>query len=162
MWSKQFYFILASYKTYPWVNTITGKEPVTGDEFLYVFFSHKDEPEKTFLCMNPSVHPIKKHPIGFLALVSFLILLIMGDKLGELTDGASLYVLGGIFVMGLITGSIMSFGHYIGYYKKERKWKQQVINDWKSDKLRYKHSEATLSTVAFKLGGSPIDESAFF
>ena len=48
------------------------------------------------------------------------------------------------------------------YYKKERKWKQQVINDWKSDKLRYKHSEATLSTVAFKLGGSPIDESAFF
>ena len=158
MCSKQFYFILASYKTYPWVNTTTGKEPVTGDEFLYVFFSHKDEPEKTFLCMNPSVHPIKKHPIGFLALVSFLLLLIIGDDtLGDLT-----IVFGGIFVMGLITGSIMSFGHYIGYYKKERKWKQQVINDWKSDKLRYKHSEATLSTVAFKLGGSPIDESAFF
>ena len=158
MWAKQFYFILASYKTYPWVNTITGKEPVTGDEFLYVFFSHKDEPEKTFLCINPSVHPIKKHPIGFLGLVSFLLLLIIGDDtLGDLT-----IVFGGIFVIGLITGSIMSFGHYIGYYKKERKWKQQVINDWKSDKLRYKHSEATLSTVAFKLGGSPIDESAFF
>ena len=158
MWSKQLYFILASYKTYPWVNTITGKEPVTGDEFLYVFFSHKDEPEKTFLCMNPSVHPIKKHPIGFLALVSFLLLLIIGDDtLGDLT-----IVFGGVFVMGLITGSIMSFGHYIGYYKKERKWKQQVINDWKSNKLRYKHSEATLSTYAFKLGGSPIDESAFF
>ena len=150
--------MLISYKTYPWVNTITGKEPVTGDEFLYVFFSHKDEPEKTFLCMNPSVHPIKKHPIGFLGLVSFLLLLIIGDDtLGDLT-----IVFGGVFVMGLITGSIMSFGHYIGYYKKERKWKQQVINDWKSNKLRYKHSEATLSTYAFKLGGSPIDESAFF
>ena len=150
--------MLISYKTYPWVNTITGKEPVTGDEFLYVFFSHKDEPEKTFLCMNPSVHPIKKHPIGFLGLVSFLLLLIIGDDtLGDLT-----IVFGGLFVMGLITGSIMSFGHYIGYYKKERKWKQQVINDWKSNKLRYKHSEATLSTYAFKLGGSPIDESAFF
>ena len=150
--------MLISYKTYPWVNTITGKEPVTGDEFLYVFFSHKDEPEKTFLCMNPSVHPIKKHPIGFLGLVSFLLLLIIGDDtLGDLT-----IVFGGVFVMGLITGSIMSFGHYISYYKKERKWKQQVINDWKSNKLRYKHSEATLSTYAFKLGGSPIDESAFF
>ena len=112
--------------------------------------------------MNPSVHPTKKHPLGCLGLVSFLFLLIMGDTLGELTDGAAFYVLGGIFVISLITGSIMSFGHYIGYYKKERKWKQQVINDWKSDKLRYKHSEAILSTYAFKLGGSPIDESAFF
>ena len=91
-------------------------------------------------------------------MVSFLLLLIIGDDtLGDLT-----IVFGGVFVMGLITGSIMSFGHYIGYYKKERKWKQQVINDWKSNKLRYKHSEATLSTYAFKLGGSPIDESAFF
>tara|TARA_S200000501_G_scaffold148096_1_gene139715 strand:- start:2427 stop:2873 length:447 start_codon:yes stop_codon:yes gene_type:complete len=148
---------MASYKTYPWVNTITGKKPVTGDEFLYVFFSHKDEPEKTFLCMNPSTHPIKKHPIGFLGVASFILLLIIGDTLGEL-----IYVFGGIFIISLITGSLMSFGHYISYYKKERKWKQQVINDWKSDKLRYKHSEATLSTYAFKLGGSPIDESAFF
>mgnify|MGYP003328867665 FL=1 len=68
---------MASYKKYPWVNTITGKKPVTGDEFLYVFFSHKDEPEKTFLCMNPSTHPIKKHPIGFLGVASFILLLII-------------------------------------------------------------------------------------
>ena len=149
--------MLISYKTYPWVNTSTGKEPVTGDEFLYVFFSHKDEPEKKFLCMNPSVHPIKKHPIGFLGLVSFLPLIIGEETLGEL-----LFVFIGIFIISLITGSIISFGNYVSYYNKERKWKQQVINDWKSDKLRYKHSESILSTFTFKLGGSPIDESVFF
>ena len=48
------------------------------------------------------------------------------------------------------------------YYKKERKWKQQVIHDWKSDKLRYKHSESILSDFTFKIGGSPMDESKFF
>ena len=148
--------MLISYKTYPWVNSKTGKEPVTGDEFKYVFYSHKDEPEKKFLCMNPSVHPIKQHTIGFLGLVSFLPILI-GETLGEL-----LYLFIGIFIISLITGSIISFGTYINHYNKERKWKQQVINDWKSDKLRYKHSESILSTFTFKLGGSPIDESVFF
>ena len=150
--------MLISYKTYPWLNTNTGKEPVTGDEFLYVFYSHKDEPEKKFLCMNPSVHPIKKHPIGFLGLISFLPLLAGEETLGELL----FVVFIGIFIISLITGSIISFGNYIGYYNKERKWKQQVINDWKSDKLRYKHSESILSAFTFKLGGSPIDESVFF
>ena len=148
--------MLISYKTYPWINETTGKEPVTGDEFLYVFFTHKDEPGKTFLCMKPSVHPINKHPLGFLGLISFFPLLL-SETLGDL-----LFVFMIAFILSFITGSIISFGTYISYYKKERKWKQQVIHDWKSDKLRYKHSESILSDFTFKIGGSPMDESKFF
>ena len=147
------------YKTYPWINPNTGKEPETGDEFLYVFWTHKDEPEKKYLCMRPEppVHPIKKHPLGFLGFISLIITVF----LGEIWIDLSIFF-GFIFLCSLITGSIISVFTYTLYYKKVRKWKQKVIIDWKSNKLRYKYSECTLSDFVFEVGGSPIDEKVFF
>ena len=140
---------------YPWVNPSTGLEPETGDEFLYVFFTHKNEPDKTYLCMSPTTtHPIKKHPLGFMGLVSIVLIPFLGESLS--------FWFGLILFFSLITGSIISVFTYTVYYNKVRKWKRQVILDWKSNKLRYKSSECTLSDFTFKLGGSPIDEKVFF
>lgn len=49
------------YLTYPFINAETGKPPVTGDEFLYVW-AHGPTPPR--LCMKKPIHPIKKHPRG--------------------------------------------------------------------------------------------------
>jgi len=147
--------MIVFYKTYPWINPETGKEPKTGDEFLYIFFTHKDEPNKTYLCMKPSIHPIKQHPLGFFGFIS-LFPLTLQEKIGDF-----LVVFFVIFFCSLFTGSLISFWTYISYYTKEKKWKQQVIKDWKSDKLKYKYSDSILSDFTFKLGGSPIDESKF-
>lgn len=65
-------------------------------------------------------------------------------------------------ILGLMGGSFISFLYYIRYYRKERKWKQQVINDWKSDKLFYYHSESVLNKFEFKEEPSPQKESVFF
>ena len=149
--------MLISYNTYPWINESTGKEPVTGDEFLYLFFSHKDEPEKKMLCMKPAVNPIKKHPLGFLSLISGLAFAFFGEEMIE-----ELNILFGVLLtLGFITGALFSFFTYINYYRKERKWKQKVIHDWKSDRLKYKHSESILCGWKFDRV-SPIDEKAFF
>ena len=43
----------------------------------------------------------------------------------------------------------------------ERKWKQKVIHDWKSDKLRYEHSKSILCSWKFDRV-APIDEKVFF
>jgi hypothetical protein len=151
--------MLISYNTYPWINEATGKEPITGDEFLYLFFSHKDEPEKKMLCMKPAVHPIKKHPLGFLGLISVLAFLLFGDEMERIEELRYLFLV--LFAIGLITGAVFSFCTYINYYLKERKWKQKVIHDWKSDKLRYEHSKSILCSWKFDRV-APIDEKVFF
>lgn len=97
--------MLISYNTYPWLNESTGKEPVTGDEFLYLFYSHKDEPEKKMLCMKPAVNPIKKHPLGFLGLISVLAFLFFGEEMIEELN----ILFGVLFALGFITGALFSF-----------------------------------------------------
>jgi hypothetical protein len=157
------------FETYPWVNESTGQEPVTGDEFKYIFFAHKDRPRKKFLCMNPAKHPIKQHPIGFLGILSFFIIIILyffgvpmfdfNAATFDLLDNYG-FILLFFVVISFISGTMFSFGFYIDYYIKERKWKQQVINDWKSNKLRYKYSKSTLGK--FGKWGEPQDEELFF
>lgn len=146
--------MLISYKNYQWINPETGKKPVTGDEFLYVFFSSKEEPDKKYLCMNPPVHPIKKHPLGFLGWFLCVVNYFIGDK----NDLFFVFILiiGGLF----ISGTMFSFLTYIPYFFQEKKWKKQVLNDWKSGVLRYKYSESKLSK--FGDWGSPQDESLFY
>lgn len=142
------------YKRYPWINPFTGREPITGDEFLYHFYTNKNDPTRIFLCIEPSVHPIKKHPFGFLGLIGWILSLTIGDSLG-----IEFILIPIVFtIFSIISGSIFSFFTYIFYYLNERKWKQQVIDDWKSDKLRYKQSESELTGINLK----PIDESKFF
>lgn len=153
--------MLISYKSYKWVNPETGKEPVLGDEFLYVFFAHKDEPQKVYLCMKPAIHPIKKHPMGLLGILAFVIAVALGENENQILSDTAI-ISGIIGLLFLITGSIFSFISYTSYYLKERQWKQKVIIDWKSDLLRFKHHESTLSDFKFKKGGAPIDEKVFF
>ena len=150
--------MLIEFKTYPFINSKTGKKPVTGDEFLYLFFIHKEDPDrKVYLCMDPTrVHPIKKHPLGVLGYIS-VCLIMLEDFLFDLSPYPQL-----ILLCGIITGSMFSLINYIVYYIRLRKWKQKVILDWKSNKLRYKYSESTLSDFNFQLGCSPIDEKLFF
>jgi hypothetical protein len=147
--------MLIKYKPYPWVNSLTGKEPKTGDEFLYHFYINKDEPERTFLCIQPSIHPIKKHPFGFFYLNVGILLLSLGRFLHE----DLIFISGMLLIVGIISGSIFSFISYIFYYLNEKKWKKQVIQDWKLDKLRYKHSDSILCSSYSPF--IPIDESKF-
>lgn len=151
--------MLISYKTYPWINTSTGSPPVTGDEFLYVWYGTPPR-----LCMKKPTNPILKHPFGFLFWVFILLIICKHtfglDFLDENDFFIGIWIL--VFILGIYTGSCISFLYYINYYRKERKWKQQVINDWKSNKLRHKYSESVLNKFEFKEKPSPQKEDVFF
>ena len=144
--------MLISFKNYTWINPETGRKPVRGDEFLYKFLDNSDESEKKHLCMDPSINPIKKHPIGFLGLLSFLF--------GSTFDGDIQTFILILFMLSLISGTLISFISYVFFYFKEKKWKRQVILDWKSGKLKYNSSESIL--VSSKNIRIPLDENIFF
>ena len=155
--------MIYSYINYKWEN------PKTGDEYLYFWwngseYTFKDSKhsnsEKIYLCIDPPVHPIKKHPIGFVGITSLVImyLVILLDVVPSHSD---IYVyFFSIFFIGIITGGVSSFGTYVPYYLKEKKWKRKIILDWKNDNLKYKHSESVLGKC--EPLGEIQDEEIFF
>ena len=150
--------MLIFYKNYRWINPNTGKKPVTGDEFKYMFFSHKNNPERIFLCMNPAIHPIKKHPVGFIGWPLLIIVVFLID----IFDSSNIFfmILFLVLIGILVSGRMFTFLSYLSYYHNEKKWKQRVLSDWKSGMLRYKYSESELGK--FGPWGVPQDESLFF
>ena len=139
--------MIFSYINYKWGN------PKTGDEYLYFWWkgsklSSKDSThsnyEKIYLCIDPPVHPIKKHPIGFAGILCLVIIFLIGLLDIVPTHSNIYFYLGSILFIGIISGGVPSLGTYIPYYLKEKKWKRKVIFDWKNDKLKYKHSETIL------------------
>lgn len=132
--------MLVSYKSYPFINPSTNKPPVTGDEFLYHWA------DTTLIIHKQSFNPILKHPLGLLVWVALLFFILV-DGFTENEQLVEYSLIGFLFILviSLYTGSIRSFPNCVGFYFDERKWKKQVIRDWKSDRLKYKCSESTLN-----------------
>ena len=155
--------MIFSYINYKWEN------PKTGDEYLYFWWKSSEytfknskhtNDEKIFLCIDPPIHPIKKHPLGFVGITSLILTFLIGSLDIIVTHSDIYFYLFCVFFIGVITGGVSSFGTYVPYFLKEKKWKRKVILDWKNDKLKYKHKESILSKC--KPLGELQDEEKFF
>ena len=100
--------------------------------------------------MDYSTHPVLKHPLGFLFYFVSIIFLLDNQILETfiITNSDQIRGVGPVegvmiclFFLNLLTGSFLSFIYYVNYYLKEKKWKKKVIEDLRSDKLRYNSYE---------------------
>ena len=114
------------YKSYKW------PEPKSGDVFLYEFWKNPLKDEDTgLLIMKPTTKPITQHPLGFWGLVFLLIFIITIELVKDV--GIIFFIL---FLSCLLSGHIFGYiSYWKNYYLKEKKWKKQVIKDWKNGKL---------------------------